>query len=140
MADLRRDFYLPEEDVQYLDSLGLDWELIQEGNARGVVLYGFLMPQPFQPERLNLKIKMPQDYTSGAALDMFFTDAHVIRTDGKGIERLTESAVFDGRKWWQWSRHYPKNTKWRPGINTLATHLSYVHHVLDEESQGKSWG
>lgn len=139
MADLRRDFYLPEEDVQYLDSLGLEWEAVQEGNARGVVLYGFLMPTPFQPEKLNLKIKIPQDYTSGAALDMFFTDVHVTRTDGKGIERLTESEIFDGKKWWQWSRHYPQNTKWRPGVNTLATHLSYVQHVLDEEAQGKTW-
>jgi len=138
MVDFRRNFYLPEEDAQFLDSLGLEWESIQEGNARGVVLYGFLMPQPYQPEKLNLKIKIPQDYTSGAALDMFFTNVHVARTDGKGIERLTESAIFDGKKWWQWSRHYPKNIKWRPGINTLITHISYVQHILDEEARGES--
>lgn len=139
MADLRRDFHLSEEDVQYLDGLGLEWEAIQEGNARGVVLYGFLMPSPFQPEKLNLKIKMPSEYTSGAALDMFFTDVQVTRTDGKEIKKLTESNVFDGKKWWQWSRHYPDNVKWRPGVNTLATHLSYIQHVLDEEAQGKTW-
>jgi len=140
MADLRKDFYLPEEDIQYLDGLGKKWEVIQEGNARAVVLYSFFMPQPFQPEKVNLKIKMPQDYSSGAALDMFFTDAPITRTDGKGIERLTESAIFDGKKWWQWSRHYPQGTRWRPGINTLATHISYVHHILDKEARGKSWG
>lgn len=139
MADLRRDFYLSEEDVQYLDGLGLEWAAIQENNTRGVILYGFLMPSPFQPEKLNLKIKIPQDYNGGAALDMFFTDAHVTRTDGKGIERLTESGVFDGKKWWQWSRHYPDNAKWRPGVNTLTTHLSYIQHVLDAEAQGKTW-
>jgi len=138
MVDFRRDFYLPEEDVQFLDALSLKWETLQEGNARGVILYGFLMPQSFQPEKLNLKIKIPQDYTSGAALDMFFTDVQVTRTNGKGIERQTESAIFDGKKWWQWSRHYPKNTKWRPGINTLITHISYVQHILDEEARGES--
>jgi len=136
MVDLRRDFHLPEEDVQFLDGLDLEWEAIQEANARGVVLYGFLMPQPFQPEKLNLKIKIPQYYTSGAALDMFFTDVHVTRTDKKGIEQLTESTSFDGKKWWQWSRHYPKSAKWRPGINTLITHISYVLHILDKESKG----
>ncbi|MFK5948176.1 MAG: E2/UBC family protein [Methylococcales bacterium] len=140
MADLRKDFYLPEEDVQYLDGSGLEWETIQEGNIRAVVLYGFLIPQPFRPEMVNLKIRMPQDYTSGAALDMFFTDAQVNRTDRKEVPRLTESTVFDGKKWWQWSRHYPKNTKWRPGINTLATHISYVFHVLEKEAGGKLWG
>lgn len=137
MADLRREFQLPEEDILYLDGLGLEWEAIQDGNARGVVLRGFQMPQPFQPERLNLKINLPQDYTSGAALDMFFTDVMASRSDGKGIECLTESNQFDNSKWWQWSRHYPKNTKWRPGVNTLATHISYVQHILMEEAQGK---
>ena len=139
MDNLRREYFLPEEDVQFLDSLGLEWEAIQDGNARAVVLYGFLMPQPFQPELLNLKIKVPQDYTSGAALDMFFTDINVTRTDGKVIPRITESTVFDGKKWWQWSRHYPRNTTWRPGINTLATHISYVYHILEQEAGGKLW-
>ena len=137
MAESRRDFHLPEEDIQYLDGLGLEWEAIQEGNTRGVVLYGFHMPQPFQPERLNLKIMMSQDYTSGAALDMFFTDAQVTRSDGKEIDRLTESHHFNSRKWWQWSRHYPQNATWRPGVNTLATHISYIQHILDEEARRK---
>lgn len=139
MAELRRDFQLPEEDILFLDSLSLNWEAIQEGGNRAVVLYGFLMPQPFKPGIINLKIKLPREYTSGAALDMFFTDTHVTRSDGKRIERLTESNSFDGKKWWQWSRHYPSNAKWRPGINTLATHISYVQHILDEEARGKSW-
>lgn len=139
MADCRRDFYLPEEDIQFLDNLGLDWEAIQDGNARGVVLYDFPMPEPFRPDKLNMKINLPQDYISGAALDMFFTDEHVTRADGKNIERLTESNGFDNRKWWQWSRHYPKNAKWRPQINTLATHISYVQHILAQEAGGMTW-
>lgn len=140
MADLRRDFDLPEEDVQFLNSLGLKWEAIQEGSVRAIILYGFLMPQPFQPTEVNLKIKIPNDYTSGAALDMFFTDSHIARSDGASIKALTESAVFDGKKWWQWSRHYPKGTKWRPGTDNLGTHISFVQHVLDEEGRGRSWG
>lgn len=140
MVDLRRDFHLPDDDIQFLDNLDLAWEAIQDGNERAVVLYGFPMPPPFQPEKLNLKIKLPQDYTSGAALDMFFTDRHVTRSDGKAIERLTESGQFDNKKWWQWSRHYPKNTKWRPGVNTLATHISYVRHILNQEGGGRTWG
>ena len=140
MDNLRKDFDLPEEDIQFLESLNLKWEAVQDGNARAVILYGFLMPQPFQPTEVNLMIKMPNDYTSGAALDMFFTDAAIIRADGIAIKALTESAAFHGKKWWQWSRHYPKGTKWRPGTDNLGTHISFVQHVLDEESRGKSWG
>jgi len=139
MADLRRDFDLPEEDVQFLNSLNLTWEAIKEGNARAVILCGFPMSQLFQPTEVNLKIKIPNDYTSGAALDMFFTDVPVTRADGAAIKALTESAVFNAKKWWQWSRHYPKDTKWRPGTDNLGTHICFVQHVLDEEGRGKSW-
>ena len=140
MANLRQDFDLHEEDIQFLDSLNLEWEAVQDGNARAIILHGFLMPQPFQPTKVNLKIKMPNDYSSGAALDMFFTDTLVKRTDGKPIKALTEAAVFNGTKWWQWSRHYPKGTKWRAGTDNLGTHISFVQHVLDAEGRGKSWG
>ncbi len=140
MANLRRDFDLPEEDIQFLDGLNLEWEAVQEGRSRAVILHGFLMPKPFQPTEVSLKIKMPHEYSTGAALDMFFTDALITRTDGNAIKALTESAVFNGKKWWQWSRHYPDNTKWRPGTDNLGTHISFIQHVLDEEGIGRSWG
>ncbi|MGJ8619757.1 MAG: E2/UBC family protein [Methylophilaceae bacterium] len=139
MVDLRRGFHLPEEDVEFLNSLNLTWEAIQDGNIRCVVLYGFLLPQPFLPEKVNLKIKIPHDYTSGAALDMFFTDVMVKRSDDICIPRLTESSVFDGKRWWQWSRHYPASVRWRSGVNSLITHICYVQQILEEEAQGKVW-
>ena len=116
------------------------WEAIQDGNARAIILYDFPFPSVFQPEKVDLKIKIPNDYTSGAALDMLFTNVRMTRTDGVEIPRLTESAVFDGKKWWQWSRHYPKNAKWRSGVNNLVTHICHIQHILEEEAQGKSWG
>ena len=139
MADLRRDFSLPDEDIQFLDGLTLPWEAIQEGGSRAVVLRGFLLPTTFRPEQVDLKIKIPADYTSGAALDMFFTSQHVTRTDGVEIKALTQSNHFAGQIWWQWSRHYPRNTPWRPGTNNLGTHISYVQHILDQEARGKVW-
>lgn len=139
MADLRRDFHLPEEDQQFLDIENPKWEAVQDGGIRAVILYGFPFPGVFRPEAIDLKIKMPGDYTSGAALDMFFTNIRVTRSDGADIPRLTESAVFDGKKWWQWSRHYPEKCKWRPGVNSLVTHICHIQHLLEEEARGKVW-
>ena len=139
MADPRRNFNLPDEDIQFLDNLNLKWESIQEANKRAVIMYGFLFPEVFTPQEVDLKIKMPMDYSSGAALDMFFTNIHVTRKDAVDIPRQTESEQFDGKRWWQWSRHYPNNCKWRSGINNLVTHVCHVQHILDEEAQGKIW-
>ena len=139
MAELRRDFLLLDEDVHFLNGLKLDWEAVQDANQRVVIIYGFLLPSIFQPEKVGLKIKVPADYTAGAALDMFFTNVRVTRADGHEIPRLTDAGQFDGKQWWQWSRHYPNGTKWRPGIDNLGTHLSFVQYLLDEEAKGKVW-
>lgn len=139
MDDLRRDFDLPDDDIQFLDGLNLEWEAIQEASKRAVLMYGFLFPDVFMPQKIDVKIKMPNDYSSGAALDMFFTNVLVKRTDGIEIQRLTESELFSGQRWWQWSRHYPNNCKWRPGINSLVTHICHIQSILDEEARGKVW-
>ncbi len=139
MANRRRDFHLSDEDIQFLDSTNLDWEAVQDGNKRAVIFYGFPLREPFQPNTVELKIKLPQDYSSGAALDMFFTSVQVTRSDGKIIPRLTQSGSFYGKIWWQWSRHYPPGTKWRPGVDNLGTHISFVKNILHDEAGGKTW-
>jgi hypothetical protein len=139
MANRRRDFHLSNEDVQFLDGLNLDWEAVQEGNQRAVIFYGFPFREPFQPNEVVLKIKLPLDYSSGAALDMFFTNVQVTRADGKIIPALTQAQTFDGKSWWQWSRHYPGGTKWRAGVDNLGTHISFVKNILHDEAGGKTW-
>lgn len=139
MANLRRHFQLPDEDVQFLDGLKLDWEAVQEGSQRAVLFHSFPLREPFQPKNVGLKIKLPMDYSSGAALDMFFTSVQITRADGKVIPRLTQAGTFDGKTWWQWSRHYPGGTKWRPGVDNLGTHISFVQNILCKEAGGKIW-
>lgn len=139
MVDLRGDFLLPGQDVQFLDSLNLGWETVEEDGRRAVLLHSFPLCEPFQPSIVGLKIKLPSDYSSGAALDMFFTSSQVTRADGKKIQGLTEAGSFDGKIWWQWSRHYLSGTKWRPGVDDLGTHISFVKNILYEEAGGKIW-
>lgn len=135
MVNSRRDFYLFDDDIQYLDRLGMCWEAVQDGGARAVILYDYLLPEPLSPSLVHLKIKIPHDYTSGAALDMFFTDKQVTGKNGRAIDRLTKSGAFDQSDWWQWSRHYPPKTKWRPNHNTLVTHLCYVQNIIHDEAK-----
>ena len=139
MVDLRRDFPLPDEDVQSLNGWELYWEAVEEGRQRAVLIYGFPLKEPFQPNKVDLKIKLPMDYSSGAALDMFFTSVQVTRADGREVPMLTQAGMFDDKAWWQWSRHYPSGTKWRPGVDNLGTHISFVQNILNEEAGGKIW-
>lgn len=139
MVDIRGDFLLPDQDVQFLDGLNLGWETVEEDGRRAVLFHSFPLWEPFQPSIVGLKIKLPRDYSSGAALDMFFTNFEVTRADGKAILGLTQAGSFDGETWWQWSRHYSSGTKWRPGVDNLGTHISFVQNILYEEAGGKTW-
>lgn len=136
MDKQRIDFNLPDDDLEFLNSLDLKWEAIEESGQRAVIIYDFPFPSVFQPEKNDFKVKIPADYTSGAALDMFFTSKTASRKDGKQIQALTESTVFCQKPWWQWSRHYPAGTPWRPGINTLTTHINYMKYILEQEAKG----
>lgn len=40
LIELRRHYNLPEDDVSFLDRLGLPWETVTENNVQRVVVYG----------------------------------------------------------------------------------------------------
>jgi len=137
----KMDFELPPEDVEFLERFGLAWETTMEGGVRLLILHDYQLPDGFDPPKVALHLKIPQNYDSGAALDMFFTSPLVSRKDKQAIPAFTDAGTHAGRQWWQWSRHRSKDGfKWRPGEDSIATHLTYVSWVLKEEGAGKKWG
>lgn len=49
---MRRAFQLPEEDVEYVEGLGLPWETVKDGDTRWLVLYNWPVP-PGYPTALQ---------------------------------------------------------------------------------------
>lgn len=131
-AELRRQFELPAEDVEFLDALGLPWEAIQEGANRGVVIDGFSLPPGLTPRIAALMIRVPPQYPA-AALDMLWLCPAVTRTDNRPIQALA-TETFAGRTWQRWSRHRTGPQAWRPGVDNLATHLRFVEISLQRDA------
>ncbi|MDI1227632.1 MAG: E2/UBC family protein [bacterium] len=142
------DFDLPEEDVEFLERFGLAWETVMEGGMRMLILHDFPLPEPFDPSKVALHVRVPQNYDSGAVLDMFYTSPTVSRKDKKAIPAFTDAGMHAGRQWWQWSRHRSKDgNKWRPGEDRLdgddefelqeksITHGYYTHRSQPGESK-----
>ncbi len=124
----RREFPLPPEDVECLESSGFAWEAIQHGTQRGIVMRSFLLPAGLRPSEVDLLIRIPPQYPV-AALDMFYLSPGASRTDGRPIDRLTTEA-FDGVSWQRWSRHRLPEQRWRPGVDSISTHLHLVTSAL----------
>jgi len=120
---------LTGDDVAYLTSLGLPWEVIVDaGNAQALVIHDFPLPSGANRPKTDLMIRLPNTY-SAAELDMFNLPRGVGRADGRVLPNLSDT-TFGETEWTQWSRHRLEGEPWRPGIDCVATHLALVEKVL----------
>ena len=116
----------PPEDSEYLAAnYGHRWSIISEGPGKhGLLVEDFPVPEGFDRETSTLMILLPSGYP-GAALDMFYFDPALARSDGGHIDNLALESHF-GRSWSRWSRHYG----WEAGVDSLVSHVEYVKRQL----------
>lgn len=117
---------LPDEDREYLDTLGKEWRAEQHPSVDMVIISNYDLPEGYDHQFVDLMIIIPSGYPT-AGLDMFYLDPEIQRKDGRAIDMLTTECK-GGRQWQQWSRHYD----WQLGSG-FAEHLDVVRQCLVEE-------
>ena len=130
-GEVRRQFQLPEEDVEHLDARGLRWETIHDAGGQWLILHDFPTYEGFNHRQANLAIQIAPGYPV-APLDMAYFNPDLVRVDGKPISAVS-AHQFDGKNWQRWSRHRTSDAPWRPGIDNIATHLGCVEWWLERE-------
>lgn len=128
---MRRDFSLPEEDVEWLDSLGRPYELVREGPVQRVVLHEWPVPSGYTTDRVSINVRIDPGYPD-SQIDMAYFYPPLARRDARTIGALADDP-FDGRNWQRWSRHRTPANPWRPGVDNLSTHLALVEDWLERE-------
>jgi hypothetical protein len=123
---VRRQFFLPEDDVEHLDSLGMEWETLGGGNGRWLLLHAFQFPAGYNHPSGSVAIQIPASYPV-AGLDMAYFFPHLQRADGRPLRQTQCLMQVDGKSWQRWSRHY----SWVPGQHNIGTHILLVRHWLD---------
>ena len=129
----RRQFALAAEDMQCLDSLGLPYELVVDGNSMRLIVYGYPVPPGYTADTAALSLRVEPGYPD-VQLDMVWFEPALRTSAGNGIGGLSDEA-FDGRTWQRWSRHRTPANPWRPGVDCLATHLAQIEVWLRREIQ-----
>jgi hypothetical protein len=127
----RRQFNLPQEDMDWLEGLGLPYELIKEAAVLRVVVYDFPVPEGYSVDRVAVNVRIEPGYPD-AEIDMAYFFPGLVRRDGRAIGALSADQ-FDGKNWQRWSRHRTGTNPWRPGVDCLSTHMSLVANWLDRE-------
>lgn len=127
----RRDFALPSEDVEFLESLGIRYETVIENNVRRLVLYDVSICLGYTIKVVDLYFRIEAGYPD-VQIDMVYFHPALAREDGHTINALS-AENFDGRVWQRWSRHRTPQNPWRPGLDNVSTHLAQVHDWLKRE-------
>lgn len=127
----RRDFPLPEEDIEFLESTGLEWETVTEGNIRRVIIRKLPTQLGYKNEHVDLNVRIEAAYPD-TQIDMVYFHPPIVRVDNKSISATVDDA-FDGKVWQRWSRHRTAQNPWRPGLDNLGTHIALVKEWLNLE-------
>ena len=129
--DGRRDFSLPQDDLNWLCETGKRFELVAEGNVLRVVLYNFPVPSGYDRKEVDVNIRIEPGYPD-TQIDMVYVYPHLARIDGRPIAAIAQDR-FEGKDWQRWSRHRTPANPWRPGIDNLSTHFELVEEWFSRE-------
>lgn len=55
-TEARRDFDLPEEDREHMDSLGLNWETVSESNMKWLLVQDYKVPEGYTVDKATVAI------------------------------------------------------------------------------------
>jgi len=128
---MRRNFNLPEQDVEFLELSGYQWEAIQEGNRKWLIIYNFPVPEGYHINSVNIGLDITPGYPV-AQIDMVYFDQPVQLKNNRQI-RATAYQPILGKNWVRWSRHRTGENPWRPGLDDVCTHLQLVTYWMERE-------
>lgn len=128
---MRREFDLPEQDVDYLSSLGLNWECFRDSGNNWLVIQDFPVPPGFNVQKVQVALQIMPGYPV-AQLDMAYFYPHLQLVNKKTIGAISFQMI-NGNNFQRWSRHRTAANPWRPGIDDLSSHLATVTHWFERE-------
>jgi hypothetical protein len=128
---MRRAFQLPAEDEESLAASGHVWETVSEGQAKWLMIPIFSLPVGYNYQEATVALRIPPSYPDDQIDMAFFSPALALKT-GRGIANLSLTTI-DERPFQQWSRHRTAANPWRPGLDSICTHLLLVNSWLIKE-------
>lgn len=128
---MRKDFQLPEEDVDSLENSGFAWQTVTDGGSHWVILDDYPVPAGYNVDKVKVALKIDAGYPV-SQIDMAYFYPALSKLKGAPINALASQPI-QGRIWQRWSRHRTGENPWRPGLDNISTHLNMVTYWLERE-------
>jgi hypothetical protein len=130
---MRRDFTLPEEDIDCLNAMGLNWEAVDVNGAKWIFFRGYKIYPGYNVGVADAAVRLPPLYPDDQIDMVYFFPALSLKS-GRGMGALT-SFNLENKQYQQWSRHRTAANPWRAGVDTICTHMIQVDSWLEREVQ-----
>lgn len=130
--EVRRQFDLLPQDRQFLDDYGLPWETVVDG-SQWVLIHNFpTLHEGYNHDASTAAIRLETGYPM-AALDMVYFHPRLARKDGRTIGATEATQSIDGTIYQRWSRHRTAQNPWKPGQDSIASHIILIEDWLARE-------
>ncbi|UCU99247.1 multiubiquitin domain-containing protein [Acidovorax radicis] len=129
-----RQFRLLDGDERHLDTHYPGWVAVLEGSARWVILLKYQLPEGFSPAVVQMALNIPPTYPM-SEVDMFYLFPAASLNSGVTIPATEAQISVQGLTFQRWSRHRGSASQWRPGVDSMVTHLALVEAALLNEVQ-----
>jgi len=126
----RKQFSLPVEESDFLNSKSFQWEALAESGLQWVIIHDYPLPEGYNVSVATLALQIPPNYPA-TEIDMAYFFPQLSRSSGGIINAITQQSI-DNRLFQRWSRHRNPG-EWRPGIDDISTHLMLVNNWLEKE-------
>ncbi len=127
-----RAFALLPTDEVGLTARGLTWSTRVHQGRRWLLLHDVALPTGYNAAAATIAMEIPSSYPMGE-IDMFYVHPHLGRRDGVTIPQTQIAQVIEGRSYQRWSRHRGLTAPWRPGSDSVLTHLALIDASLARE-------
>jgi hypothetical protein len=106
----RHDFDLPLEDVEFLESMGYQWETVDSDGGKIVIIHNREIPAGYNVAQAEMMFKV-QAYPEGK-IDMVYFYPH-LAIEGKRFPNVRTDRQVNGITWQEWSRHDAADQPWK---------------------------
>lgn len=129
---LRRQFDLLPQDQRFLDEYRLPWETIVDG-SQWVLIHNFpTLHEGYSHQTVTAAIRLETGYPV-TALDMVYFFPGLSRGDRRTIGATEATQQIDGQTYQRWSRHRTGVNPWKPGQDSIGTHIILIEDWLARE-------
>lgn len=128
---MRRDFDLLPEDEKFLEDYELPWEAVSDGSL-WILIHDFPTHEGYNHEKVTVAIRLETGYPN-TPLDMVYFDPHLARKDNQRIGATESTQNIENKSYQRWSRHRTPNNPWKPGEDSLGSHIFLIEDWLLRE-------